>query len=110
MYKLNNYKCINDSKVDFKSIEDIKNKVVEYREIKGKIKALEESLKATKEVIVEYMGEEDSLHYNGIVLCTHKSCTRVDIDKTKFKTELPELFNKYLKTSEYKRFNCLGGK
>lgn len=53
-----------------------------------------------RELIVEHIGEHQSLSRDGKVIATYKTQSRSTFDSTRFKKDQPETYKEYIKTSE----------
>lgn len=85
---------------------EVPSKVVEKMRELTKMKLETEMLeKELKEELLEAMeanGIKESFETNGLKVTYKKATTRTTLDSKKVKEELPEIFEKYSKTSEVK--------
>jgi predicted phage-related endonuclease len=76
--------------------------ITQYKAKKAKMKALEEEVKALQHDIEEYMGEETKIVV-GQYTAKKTNCVRNSLDEKAIRAELPDIANKYNKTTEYTR-------
>lgn len=85
----------------------IEKKVLTLKELKAEEKELKARIKGLSEQVKEFMSDEELSEIKnreGVLLCTLKTSIRKSFDSTRFKTEKPKLYEKYLKESEISTF------
>ena len=75
----------------------------EYRENKRMIEELTALNDSIKDDIITIMGDNDTV-VQGTVKVTYKTVPSTRFDSTSFKKEHNDLYNKYSKVTQYKRF------
>lgn len=97
---MNNLVEVKDNKISV--AEDVVKKIRSLEEVR--IEA-EMTMKELKEELIEAMesnGITDGFETNGLKVIYKKPSTRTTLDSKKVKEELPDIFEKYSKTSEVK--------
>ena len=101
------YKTIEGSRIE--STEVMAEKVKEYHKVGVKIKELQDAQNELKQVIKLYMGTHETLEHLGTRLVTNKSCTRKTLPVESIKKHYPQIYNKFIKESSYKRLTINQG-
>ena len=85
--------------------DEIKNKVAELRELTRMKEELESEIEALQDVLKAEMTAENTDEIRGTdYKITWKTVTQNKIDSKALKNDLPEIAEKYTKTSTYRRF------
>jgi len=85
---------------------DLTSKAREYKELQTMIKQLEDEAEVIKQsLIVELEARNADTVQADIFTVKYAAYTSSRIDTTSFKKELPELAEKYTKTTETRRFS-----
>lgn len=81
--------------------EEIVNKIINFNKVK---KEMEYQEKLLKEGLMEAMNEVGMGHFsiNGLSATIRKGSTRITLDTKRLKTECPDIYELYSKTSETK--------
>lgn len=81
--------------------EEMVNKIIEFNKAK---KEMEYQEKLLKEGLMEAMNEVGMTNFsiNGLSATIRKGSTRITIDSKRLKTECPDIYEAYSKTSEAK--------
>lgn len=91
-------------KEDKEADDDIADALVTMLRIQAQIKSLKEEEDAIKTAITGYMGEADTLTFQGTTLATWKNVKpRVTFDSASFKKAMPDIYERYLKQGESTR-------
>lgn len=91
-------------KEDKEANDDIADALVTMLRIQAQIKSLKEEEEAIKTAITGYMGEADTLTFQGTTLATWKNVKpRVTFDSVSFKKAMPDIYERYLKQGESTR-------
>lgn len=72
--------------------------------LKSQLKMLRKEEKDAEAIIKSFIGEHEQLHYNGEALADWKPVKRQIFDNTAFREEYPELYDMFLKDSDYRKF------
>ena len=96
--KIEEGSVINANEEILLSLERLKN-------VKAKIKELEEDKKEQEEKIKLFMADNDTLEHHGEVLATWKQYESNRFDKKNFEKLYPDLLEEFTNTSTYRRFN-----
>lgn len=80
-----------------------KDKINNYLQLKDTIKSLETQLKEIENQIKYEIGEAEGGYINEFRI-KWKPISKTTIDSKKLKSEMPEVYEKYSKTSEYRKF------
>jgi predicted phage-related endonuclease len=78
---------------------EIAEKVLNLRNVKARIKALEQDAEELTFAIGEFISPNALLKFGDLQIATWKAQARSDFQEKLFKTDHPELASKYLKTS-----------
>lgn len=85
------------------SVHEMENKIRELRELQALIEEAEREAEAIRDTIKAQMGDKEELHA-GEYKVTWKSVTSSRLDTAALKKALPDVAERFMKTSTTRRF------
>lgn len=103
-YLRNKYKDSNGEKINLEYLNNGKEKIENYFKLKEEKKSIENKIKEIEQIFQKEMKENERAVL-GDYKITWKTTIRNNFNAKKFKEEYPELHDKYISSTSYRRFS-----
>lgn len=98
------YKTSNGEIINIDYLDEGKEKIEKYFDLKQEKKNIETQLKQIEQILQNEMKEAEQATLNDYKI-TWKTTSKLSVDTKLLKEENPKIYDKYLKTSTYRRFS-----